>query len=73
VYNIDDYKKMSKEQKNWFNKIVNSEPSDDLDEIYFLLEIKLSDIENLKKMLKYYIDKEDYVKCSYIKKILDNK
>lgn len=57
------------------DKIIDSncETKEDLNEFRYKLKLKLSDLEQLRLMLKEYEEMEEYEKCSEIQKEIKSK
>ncbi len=57
------------------DKIIDSncETKDDLNEFRYRLKLRLSNVNQLKSMLKEYEEMEEYEKCSEIQKEIESK
>lgn len=68
IYTLKDVNKLNLAQKEWLKNIIKSfsDNEEDMKNLFFCLEVKLSDKKDLEKLLKSYLKDEEYEKCNII-------
>ena|ERR1035437_2627537 len=73
VFSMSDYNDLSDLEKTFIKTILRSKSKTHQLEVEFRLELELSNIRQLRRMLTMYEKEEDYEKCVRIKQVIDKK